>query len=475
MNLKTDLLRTLRRIMKTAMLLTNMHRLILKYLNASLLAVCLILALLAAFFWLCRPSEIPETAPQVTYNTLPLGSFTFPSYEKMGEEIFSLNFQSPTLHLPDLKNILVYYGKNARPDAPDDKALLHLSIVGAKEAKAVVPKEKIYLAYNGKAEGTKYSFSPNNEPTSLWIECDPRHQEAQITLFMLDENQKRVLEPENYAHFNIAEKEFSRNMSQSWELGKWRVDATLLARQKARWYGQDRFLEEHGGEEYKNLMGGQRIDFGEGAEAYSLFIKLNDCLVYENDQWHVLKPGESSFSKPLLVVKRIDERLMNFELWDVKGKGKIVLNLLKTSENFVQTPFEGIFKFLGARTRSQFVFEINSERMLLRPHDWLILTSTGWKKLTTVEEIDDYVNRKMVGTLFIFDEILKKEDKQLLKGTVYNAHRTESYPVELAMQPSILPLKGTEKVVPHVDKNKNLETLSQRKAAIEPPSYAKQD
>lgn len=110
----------------------------------------------------------------------------------------------------------------------------------------------------------------------------------------------------------------------------------------------------------------------------------------------------------------------------------MTLNLLKTSEQWKPQSVQQDFKFLAARTRTQFVFEVNKERMLMRPQDWLLMTETGWQKLSTEQEIDDYVTRKITGPLFVFDGIVKKEDnKQVLVGTLFNASRSEMQTVEI--------------------------------------------
>ena len=189
--------------------------------------------------------------------------------------------------------------------------------------------------------------------------------------------------------------------------------------------------------DYKDNIGKHRIDFGENDDLYSVFVKPDDCLIWNENRWKVVLPGEKSLGLPLLVVKKIDERLMIFELWDVEGKGKILLNLLKSTEPWGVQNTQGlqhVFKFVGARTRTQCVFEINRERVMLRPSDWLLLTPKGWKKLTTTEEIDNYVKRKLTGTLFVFEGISRKDERQILNGTLYSPARHESQPVELALQ-----------------------------------------
>jgi hypothetical protein len=251
---------------------------------------------------------------------------------------------------------------------------------------------------------------------------------------MVDDEGDIVRTPRAYAEFTLPEKEFVKTSNNSWELGKWRVDATLLARQKSRWYGLDRFIETHGGNEYKNWMNRQRIDFGDGDEAYSVYVGNGECMIWKDNRWQVATPGSDTLPYPILCVKRVDERVMNLELWDVGGKGKVVLNLVKTGEQWMPKNIEDSFKFIGARTRSQYIFEIEDERTFLSPHDWLVHTDTGWKKLITPQDIDDYVNRKITGPLFVFDGVEKHDDKQVITGSLYSAARTEMVPVELQLQ-----------------------------------------
>ncbi|MCB1114389.1 MAG: hypothetical protein KDK62_06505 [Chlamydiia bacterium] len=454
-----------------------MQRKVIKYLNTSILGVSLLFAMGAAFLWLIRPGEILEEEPKPIKVQAPTHAFALSQdkYQEIKSPVFSLHFEAPKVKLPDLKNILVYYGKNGRPDAQKGSEMLHFSINGAKETVSLSPGEKLYLTYNKRIDGARYGFSPNNAPTGFWIEAEPKAQEAEVFVHLLDANGKPVKGSEDLANFYLPEKEFARNSVSGWELGKYRVDATLLARQKAKWVGMDKFLEEHGGEEYQDVMGRQRVDFGEGEETYSLFVKPGDSLIWGEDRWQLVEPGDASRGQPLLVVKRVDERLMNLELWDAQGKGKVVLNLLRSADSYADQNFEKSFKFVGARTRSQYVFEIDNERMLLRPQDWLLLTEGGWKKLSTPKEIDDYVDRKLTGTLFVFDSISKKDEKQVIKGTVYNNMRTESYPLELATQSNPIPEKKPSKSSPESGKLRAQEAVGKSRYKVEPPSYAKEE
>ena len=95
---------------------------------------------------------------------------------------------------------------------------------------------------------------------------------------------------------------------------------------------------------------------------------------------------------------------------------------------------------------------------MLSPQDWLLQIDSGWKKLTTPEEIDAYVDRKISGPLFVFDGIEKREDKQFLLGTLFNSTRTDMQAIEIPMQ------KNNKKEEPPVKMQPKLNSESKRDA-----------
>lgn len=443
----------------------------LSWLNCTLLGCALLFGVAGVVYWLKQPDEITCGNLRSKQCGLPKGAFELAdqAYQQAGESLLALQQAPPTMQLPDLRTQLIYYGKNGRPDAQSQHTLLHFSLNGNnKSVVSIPPEEKLYLAYDRKSVPGRYNFSPNNEKTSLWIEGTLVENEVQVRVTMENDKGDYISEPEAFAQFRLAEKEFMRYGGMTWEIGTFRVDGTLLARQRARWYGMDRFLERHGGEDFKDIEGKQRIDFGENDELYSVFVKTGDCLIWNVNRWKVVMPGEESLHHPLLVVKKIDERLMTFELWDVEGKGKILLNLLKSSEPWAvqnaQT-LQHMFKFLGARTRTQCVFEINRERVILRPSDWLLLTPKGWKKLATEEEIDNYVKRKLSGTLFVFEGITRKDERQVMTGTLYSPARHECQSIELALQVKKIS-KDTKDKAKDAKNTKGISEAAQRAAPV---------
>lgn len=410
----------------------------LTFANAAICCLIISLLIAAAAFRLVRPQEIDVNIATPLKRTLPKNVFsqTKEAYDAIGNSILNLKYSPMTMQLPDLRKHLLYYGKNGRPDAKEAKPVLHFAFTGNKTLSSSSPNEKMYVLYDRTTSPPQYIFNPGNAETPLWIQATATDHEAHIKVSMQNDNGQIIQEPWSHAQFTLPQKDFVRPTTTPWEIGKWRVDGSLLARQKARWYGPDRFLENHGGEEYAQEKGKQRIDFGEGDQLYSVFFGLGDGLIWINDTWKAVQPGVNSLGYPLLIIKKIDERLMHLELWDVDGQSKVNLNLLKSNEAWMPQNVLQNFKFLGSRTRSQFVFEINKERMLLRPQDWLVLTPNGWKKLNTPQEVDDYVSRKLTGILFIFDGIERRGDQQYIMGTLYNSSRSEAKPIEIPITPT---------------------------------------
>lgn len=430
-----------------------MRKKIIERINIGILALSAAGCIGAFSFFMLRPSAIHPIEVVHEKESLPNHAFAMQpeDYTAIREPFVRLQYVAPTIQLPDLRTFLVYSGKNGRPDAQLEKPVLHFSFNGQKNVVSTPASQPLYIVYD-KGSAQKYSFSPYNAETPLWIEAVVQGSDAVVTLKMKNEVGEIISNPAAFGQFKLPEKEYTRLAGGSWEIGKWRVDPTLLSRQRARWFGQDLFLEKHGGEEYRQFKERQRVDFGENEEAYSIYVKVGDSLIWNGERWKVLEPGDKSLGLPLMVVKKVDERLMSLELWDIEGKGKIPLNLLKSVDHFAPQQLTQDFKFVGARTKSQFVFEVRDERMLLKPQDWILLTDEGWQKLATVEDIDDFVERKLTGTLFILNEVVSKEDKQMIMGTLFNPTRTDMQMVELAMQsgvsPSVMPPSPAAKPFP---------------------------
>ena len=304
-------------------------------LNYLAAAVILLLLLAAAYFWWMRETRFSSEEFALRKPAVPKGEFahTQEEYNAIGGTAFQLNFSPLSAQLPDLRKALVFYGRNGRPDAKPENPMLFFAFTGNRAPISIFPNQRVYVAYDRSQNPPQYVFSEHNAPTPLWIEASAQGNAAYIRVGMDTPEGKTIHEPAAYAEFTLPEKEYLRSGGVVWELGKLRVDGTLLSRQKARWYGVDKFLERHGGAEFAFAQNKQRVDFGEGNSLYSVFIGIGDCLIWNEKEgrWQQVVPGVDSIHYPLMCVKKIEDRVMGLELWDLDGKGKITLNLIKVT------------------------------------------------------------------------------------------------------------------------------------------------
>jgi hypothetical protein len=437
--------------------------------------VGMILLVTALFFMSEAPEkELIVVKPRPIQRELPKSLFAEPEeiFQSIDEGILALKWVPPQMYLPDLRQDLIFYGKNGRPDSLLGRATFHLALKESGERALLRESERIYLVYQGhysskvlqrcsfshatvetsadtplwgeesvneggRLKGT-YVFSPGNQPTPLWLEIkNVGEHTLEVRVSMLDEKGMLVTTPAEWRVFRLQAQEFPKSQIMGWELGGYRVDSTLLVRQKARWVGNDLFLEMHGGDDFAYSIGKERIDFLNESDSYSCFVGQGETLVWSCGRWQTADNVEDSHALPLLVVKKIEEKIMTFELWDSEGKGKNVLSLIKFKEHQGLPAMDYEMKFVGAKTWAQFIVENRlGERITLKLHDWLVLTAEGWIKLDTPERIDDYVAHRLIGPLFILDKMAKKNGHQVLVGHLFNITRTSVELVELNSSPS---------------------------------------
>lgn len=410
------------------------------WVNCALAALGVFIMVVAFILMIALPRTVHEPEIQhknpTAQKTLPKFAFLFSpeAYNAIGPPLLKTKIVLPSVQLPDLRPVLTYYGTNSRPDSAPGQTRLQFGLTGSQAVTSVGPGEPLYLLFDRTQNPGRYVFSPDNGTTNLWIEATNRDTDALVKVFLRDDEGQMITEPKQRGELTLQEKEFSRFGGGTWEIGKQRVDATLLARQRARWYGQDEFLNAHGGEEYEAFEHKERIEFGEGDDRYILYVGLNECLVWDGKRWQLASSVPDSKIYPVMCVKKVEDRLMRFELWDVGGKGRVALNLLKSTEAWAPQVVQREFKFVSVRTLSQYVFDIRKERVILKPGDWLLQTKEGWKKLVAPESIDAYVDGKTAGVLFVLNGVVKKDDGQAISATLYNSTRSIAAPFEIPIE-----------------------------------------
>ena len=351
------------------------------------------------------------------------------SYDCIFGPAFFLKKGEYDFPFPKLNEEILFYGFNKRVDRVD--LPIYLGLKGSDHILSVYSGDLIYLYYDHGEN--KYCFSEGNEVAPLWIEPIVKDNLLNVQLGVVNEQNRHIKGP----NFTLYETNYFRNSGKTWKLKEFPVDATILVRQHARWFGEDLFMKMHGGEEFAYCDGRQRIEFGEGEEKYCCFVDEGDALVWEGDRWREIGIGEKSRGYPLLYIKKLDKKLMHLELFDVDGKVKINSNLIKMNSISNTSYLLSNAKLLSAQTWQRFILEIGEERIQVKPRDWLFHDNNGWRKLVTKEDINLYVLRHIEGELLILDKIARKRGRQVLLGHIFNAMRTEVHYVELEVNGGI--------------------------------------
>lgn len=351
-------------------------------------------------------------------------------YENMGAGPLSLKWAEPKIELPDMKGEILFYGKSERPDYREKNRHL-LALRSSGETQMVERGKPIYLAYEGERPGVKGRFHFSDKATNFWMEIIGIEDNAiQLALYLQDAAGNPIVEPKERRNFALKRDEFPVR-SGHFEVGDLHADSSLLYRQHARVIGKDLFLEQHGGEEFAFAKGRDRLDFGEGENCYCCFVKEGDYFIWKEGRWRRPEAGEESCSYPLLIVKGGDDKVMNFDLWSADAKIKVPLNLPRLSNVEPILDVNLDFKFVGAKTWAQFLLDYRGQRTLAKINDWFVFVDGEWKLIQTEEELNDYVERRLVGPLFIIDKWEKKEGKQALTGHIFNASRNQCQEVSL--------------------------------------------
>ncbi|WP_100934356.1 hypothetical protein [Candidatus Chlamydia corallus] len=348
----------------------------------------------------------------------------FPQEENLSGGPWALNFPDLEERLPDLRKEVIFLGSNDRPDACGRKFSLQLA--SSKEHYVASLKERIYLNVTPSSRGPVYSFSPKGVPTELWIECfsvsvDGR---VEVKVRLQGLNKELISKPRDYETLFLNP---PATKLDCWEIGGIRVDASFPVKQKIRRIGVDKFLLMHGGSEYADKVTKERVDFvSSDEENYSRYLAVGDVLLWDGNFWQTCGEFQgSSTAVPLFEVKRIDDKVMIADLWNVGGTQRQTISLVKGLPSPIEiNEIVREIEFIGMRSWSKPIVLVGGQRLILSPDDWILRTATGWEKLSKAEQIQDYLTGRATGPLLVFEKLEKDLRGFVLRGHMFNAQRT---------------------------------------------------
>jgi hypothetical protein len=295
-----------------------------------------------------------------------------------------------------LEQKLILLTQSIRPDLGKGEKVFQVGIKGSDQQKVVKEGEPILIHLKQHENGgiEEFEFSDNGAKQMI-----PYVLNGNSLLLKLEEDEV-ILQATTQA-----------------------LPTTANLMEKAKWWGNDLFFREYGGEEYRPLGEKHKIEFRDGEKSYFLFVEPKDYLTFKDNKWRVLSSlEEADREAPLAVVQSISSNQLEIEAWDETGLPLFTAKMaLEKGGPFRACP-DQVIQDPKMRSTNQVLCKIGKKRLILKPNDWVIKTQTGWRKLITITEIDSYLNSELLDELFIVDSI---ESGGLIRGRHFDPLRVQ--------------------------------------------------
>ncbi len=338
-----------------------------------------------------------------------------PSYEAIGMNALSLNANQFSDALPNLAQEILVLSRNSRPDRQNQDLLIALK--GSKQEKVVANGDTLFLTVKAKSEEEMAQVTFAVKPAELWIKP-----------LLLDKTSVLIEEGsgDKKTQFIIQEGPGKKGA---------RDEPYFKSIKSAKCWGTDLLVRQYGGEEYRRMQEAQKIEFPEGNVC---FVKPGDYLTWANNQWMLTSLEEASPKLPLARIGPSRGGQVEIEAWDETGFFPLEVKWERESAPKMQYRVEEILSSVRLRTSSAVTCVMGKRRLILKKGDWLLRTSQGWHKLKSLEDIENCLQHKVRGELFVFDGVKKEGPKATLLGHLFDPMRTQ-------VQPIVIPIVADKK------------------------------
>lgn len=360
------------------------------WVGSLLLGACFLLAF--PFLWMMQSTETP---------------FLMEKRERSSDLIpysFSLALRqtSPGFSIPDLQGKMTFSFDPPRPDGALDLKRLLIRLKQTGDSKRVVLPCRLDLEY----QGDQLRFAENR--SLFWMDLAPMANgqiEAKGWISSLDGTKIDA------GQFLFSGQDCPIQEAQEFPEGS---PFRILA--EAKWWGRDQFRSP--GESRERIEIGELLEISEG-----------EWLIWKEGKWQKGMPQKDA---PIARIQSITAKMVIFEGWDIGGHTRIGLGL--TTIPPFKTRGEDLLSAIRIRSEKQISCMIEKQCMVLKTGDWILKTAGRWKILRKKEERDAFLNGKLFGELFIFEQISQKQGQKMIQGRLFNPGRTQVVSIEMAAQ-----------------------------------------
>lgn len=302
-----------------------------------------------------------------------------------------------------LEQKLLFLSQSSRPDLKREGKLFSIGIRGSENNQVVKEGEKVFFTLQLHPSGGVDQLAFSQTPTDSFF-----------TASSMGNNLQLHVERANSTPLDLK----LSPQPQSKQSGS----LTLKTLNEAKWWGQDLLFHQYGGREYKSSGQKERLELSDAKGKYVLWVSPNDFLSFAEGRWQVSK----SSSTPLAQVTLSPDGKLQIDAWDENGFAIFHQKFSKELPSVLRTNVDTLLTGAKLRSAKQVSCQLEKKRMLLKVGDWLIQTKSGWHKLTSLRELEEYLNQNLRGELFVIDSI---DPKMGLRCHLFDEMRTQMRPV----------------------------------------------
>ncbi len=381
-------------------------------------------------------------------GSMQKGGRTFFPYEAIGSGAMALRPRHALGWVSRLAEELALIAYNSRPDIDAGEAKILISLKNGKQELTLSNGRTLYLKESEQGKG----LNSSETATGLWVKPLLLENGA-----VLVEAGRKLVSKEGSsgeekgqfiiaqqggvpARYNPTQQEFAKEIK------------------SARSFSQDLLIQKYGGREYAAWKDKAVLELTNGSKTYALFVSAGDYLLYNDGEWRIAAYEELSSALPVAYVKAANGKALEINVWDETGFYPVQIKVEMERQARLQLKAESMPSRIRLRSGTQVSCALGKRRVILKQGDWLLKTSSGWRNLRKVEEIEQYLNHRLKGELFVFDAIEKEQGRSVMKGHIFDETRTQA-------QPFSLPIDAEKPKAKTSRKRKPILSNGERKAA----------
>ncbi|MEN9343961.1 MAG: hypothetical protein RLZZ453_748 [Chlamydiota bacterium] len=365
----------------------------------------------SALLWLCYGKSIEQEDVIPLYQTS--NKKMFPG-ELIGQGPLSLRPSSFVGWVSSIGDQLQLLSYNSRPDQLPKETSLVFQLKQDKQIHTTQNGKVIFLKELSEGKGLQISDTPSD----LWIK--PILIDGMTALVEAGRGQ-------------AGEKgQFITNFQGTAVRYPFSPQECVVPFKNGTAFSNDLVIHRYGGKEFSGWNQKVCLELRGKEGSYALRVSAEDYLIYKNGEWEVCSFDQLKKECPIGQVTSVSERGVEIVLWDNTGlspwKGRIDLKKIQ------RPPFgaEALPANPQFRTASQITASFGKKRLILKPGDWLIRGQSGWRHMRTLTDLPLYLQRRLIGDLFVFEGIEKDaQGKSTLKGMLFDESRTYMQPVNV--------------------------------------------